>query len=685
MTRIVDLANRPETPIPSVGIDKVFTYLRERGVQRGDIDALGLRILRCSDIGKSGDPRAAIVFPHHSANGELLDWWSARLVDIEPVRGFAAQVPKSRGKMYCPPGESPAAYLPQVGPSWASIPGGSAIFIHESALKSVAGAKLGFYSVGLNGVWGYSAKTHAVELVEQLRDLPWKAKNLTCVVVYDSNADGSNDQVSAAIRVLGARLRANCTGVTVKHHLLPRPDANVGLEHWGFDDAAIAWGPEKTRDWLESWRTSAKDVTGSPFEDAREQLNQEVVLVRSMMRVAEVETGNLMSAAEFTNLLYADRRVKNDEGESVSVPQAWLKWSGRAQVERLEYAPGQEPLVEGEFLNLWRGLAVEPSNAGAELWEQLIEAAVMDPELRTWVRQWFAYPLQNMGAKLNSFLHLYGPPGGGKNALLTPLFTIYGSKNAISIGQEAVTRPFNSVYAAKQFVNVDELRNGRGPESVEFFNKLKMMVTSPTMLVNRKGTPEYEINNCMNIVTTANYSDSIKLDEGDRRACVVNVDARSLSSSGFWDRYYGWAMRGSGAAGLLGHLLAVDMSGFDPKGHALGTESKWELIEAMRSPMEQWCHALKDNGPAFLPIALRQCKCLTLEKLAWAYVTQDDPNGVVTPASKIRLGLALKDAAFGSGVWNVDAIKTKVYYIAEPPLGEWTNKIVKMELAKAKV
>lgn len=636
----------PEVPAQEneVGIDRVYAYLRERGISREDIDAHDIRILRCADIGKAYDDRAAVVFTHHNVRGEMEDWWSARLVELTPPTGWAAAAPKSRGKMYCPPKYPPVAYLPRTL-DWTNIPQGSTIYIQESCIKAIAGAKCGTYSVGLNGVWGWGSKANELPLLPALRDLPWREKDLRCVVVFDSNA-ATNDDVALAIRRFAARMSLICK-VKVQHLLLPKPPTEWAAADWGFDDYCAHLGLDAGRAFLSNL-TNAVDVGIGELESLRLQLNEEVCIVRSLKRVVDQRTHVLMSIQDFCGVNYAHYTAPDETGEKlINVPRVWLQWPGRREVERMDYSPGDPPLVEGELINVWKGMGVEPRGGSAEPWQRLWEQLCPDANLRQWIYQWFAYPLQNLGAKTGQFLHMYGASGCGKNAVLTPIVQIYG-ENAISLGKERVISDFNNLYAARQFVNLDEVQGGNDRDALVLTNKLKMLVTSPTLMVNAKGREEYEMRNCLNLVTTSNYSDSIKLDDGDRRACVIHCKTPTeiIFDAAYWDSYFAW-IRDGGAAALYGWLLQVDMSGFDPHGRAPHTEAKEFMTDATRSSMEQWVRTLWADPTEVLPPVLLGAECLTSEQLAWAYLA-GDAGAHASTGLKIALGKRMQEVGFNT-------------------------------------
>jgi hypothetical protein len=661
MTDVESLVPRFD-PLTNPGLDQVYLYLKKRGINQEDMDALGIQLkpaaqLIATAINKQPNPadsRVAAVFPHYDVLGRTIDWWSARLIDsgLSAVKGWQAAVEHKWGKMFCPPNEPPRAYLvPSL--DWTKLTRGARVYIHESCIKAINGAALGKWSIGLNGVWGWCSKKHDVALVEELKSLPWKSLELQPVIVFDSNASDNWD-VQNAITQLAARLYL-VTGRQAVHILLPAG----GDGHWGFDDFRMSVGDKLATQFLDQ---DGVLVEVDEFQRMRMELNARCCVVSSLSCVADQDTGTLMKHSGFINVNYA-HFIADVEDEAVSVARAWLRWDRRTEVKELRYEPGGEKIRSGEYLNLWKGMGVQAEEGDVRPWLELLERQIPDRGLREWVLKWFAYPLQNLGAKLSSFLHLYGPPGSGKNALLHPLMTIYGS-NGIVINKDQIASTFNSVYAFRQFVNLDEIHGGTDMNAMAITNRIKGMVTSPKLLVNRKGEPEYEIDNHVNLVTTSNYSDSLKLDEGDRRACVIRFGG--LDDAGWWGRYFQWAGAfdspepGAGGA-LYAFLLGVDLTGFDPAGRAYMTEWKEMVTDATRSPMEKWVRDLWDDPDSVLPPVMRGRKVLTPEQVGAAYYP-DDP-GKNTPGLRNSLGQRMTDLGFKRMILKVDGATKRVWVL----------------------
>jgi len=653
------------------GIAKVWRYLDQRGISRETAGKLGLFILSAMELIAAArrspnvmpDTRAAVVFPHYQvADDEAIEWWSSRLVDLTDegprvVASFGDLVdPEKRkrpGKMFCPPNEAPRGYLTPLC-DWANIPQGARVYIHESCIKAINGALLGKYSVGLNGVWGWTSQKNEIALIAELRDLPWKARALEPVIVFDANAR-TNWQVQAAENRLAAKLFA-ITGRSAVALRVPHPDA-VPLGDQGFDDFRMSVGDRVALEFLEG---AGEPIDVSQLEQMLVKLNSEVCVVRDIGRIAEQETGTLMSRATFTDVNFAHYMAEVPHGDDVrmaNVPKIWITDTRRVEVESIAYMPGHERIdvdVGGgpRKLNLWKGMGCEPEPGDVDVWLRLLTNNVGDEWLRNWIISWCAYPLQNLGSKMNSLLLLFGPSGVGKNLFLDPLRAIYGD-NAVLISEENLRSAFNSVYSKKQLVHVDELprvRSDFADSGGLAMQKIKLLTTSKKITVNTKNQPEYEVRNCANLALTSNYHDCIKLDQDDRRACVIKWEPQSADvdhrgDQPYWVEYVRWS-ENEGPAALYQFLLEWDIkaSGFDPHAWAPHTEWKDEITEAGMSPMDLWAKDLWRDPEFILPLIGQGRALWSAKELAMIYWGCSESE--ITHGRSKSLTNALKNQGF---------------------------------------
>jgi hypothetical protein len=684
MFSINEVRHLAEADPESAGVQQCFKYLADRGISPAEARSVGVAYLPAEALiraaGHTGalgglaaalgvrDTRWAVVFPHRSYVGEEIEWWSSRLVATPAQPGlklvtpsFCTQFgfkdtsdPANWGKMYCPPNSAPHAYLVPCtavldSPDWNQLARGDRVYIHESVIKALNGGKLSKYSVGLNGVWGWSAKKHGVEIVPELADIPWKALELQPVIVFDSDYT-ENDKVRLAAARLNERLQGVCKARESVVLVVP-PGADGSKR--GFDDFCVQVGATAARLWLEQSEGVKPETDELRMELMR--MNEEVAIVSSLSRIVDLGTGTVMTRGDFCGVQYAARRVWNAEEEKwIPVAEMWLKDEKATRVSALAYAPGQGAITQAGEANMWRGMGLAPRMGDVSPWLNLLKNNVPDEDTRKWILQWLAYPLQVPGAKLLNYLIVYGPSGTGKGRFFAPMMRIYG-ENAVVISKENISSTFNSTYAQRQWIQLDELQRHRasGDQDDVISQKVKFLASNEKIIVNRKGVPEYEVRNAANLVITSNYYDCIKLDADDRRAAVIKWEPVSKAvdfrmDEEYWVQFSGWIDAG-GAEHIYDYLLSVDLSDFNPNGWAPDSLEKQEIVEESKAPMLRWVEDMMENPETIIPLINKGRALFTAKEIAqWYFKSAEElPHGQILSMSRALKQAGVQQADHG--------------------------------------
>src|SRR4029077_20310831 len=128
-----------------------------------------------------------------------------------------------------------------------------------------------------------------------------------------------------------------------------------------------------------------------------------------------------------------------------------------------------------------------------------------------------------------------------------------------SVGQDELEDKFNDWRSRTLFVIADEASSRQ--ELVHNKNRLKALITSPTVQINPKNLPRREEANHMNVVFQSNELTPLALDNTDRRYLVVYTpQARDPE---FYKRLAGWRRQG-GAHHWLHYLQTYPIHEFDP-------------------------------------------------------------------------------------------------------------------------
>ncbi|GEP12011.1 DUF5906 domain-containing protein [Methylobacterium gnaphalii] len=255
------------------------------------------------------------------------------------------------------------------------------------------------------------------------------------------------------------------------------------------------------------------------------------------------------------------------------------------KVQRFAYIPGNEDRIvrvddDLLVLNLWRPSNAVPQAGDAAPYERHLRYLCPTDEEFEHLANMLAFMAQHPGSKLKSAIVLIGPPGTGKSFVGHVMRRILGAHNTSNVESTDIKSDYNGYMEAKQLVIVEEVMAlGR----LEIMNRLKPLITQPTVRVNEKYLVAYEIENRANFIFLSNHEDALKLEDGDRRYFIVISD-RAPEAPDYYDRLWAWEAQHLGV--ILDWLLSRDLTGFKPDARPPATEGRRRMIDAGRSDAE---------------------------------------------------------------------------------------------------
>jgi hypothetical protein len=490
------------------------------------------------------------------------------------------------------PNTAPVAYYPTNFTGWSAlcVDVDKPLIITEGELKAAKACKEGFPTLGLGGVWNWRANKLGVTWLSSLECVVWLRRNV--YICFDSDYK-TNPQVCKALKALADELSGRGSFV----HIVVLPNL-PGIDKVGLDDFLVRSSPcagQRFRELL----SSAEPVG---LTDVLWDFNSRYVYVRNPGLIVPLDDLEYkVSPQAFKEHLesttqYRESQIKPDGStvyKSVSAASAWLKWPLRLEVPRITYDPG-EGLFSGKdrALNVWPGWGVEPKKGSIKMWDALMDYifAKTPPEDRRWFLQWCAYPLQFPGTKMFTSVVIHGiGQGTGKTLVGDTLGYIYG-KNSSAITQKMLRSDFNAWAQSKQFVRGDEIT---GSNNRTYAADLKQMITQKEISINVKQVSAFYMPDRVNYMFNSQNSDSLFLEDDDRRFFVHEVVGGALSDAFFTD-YFKW-LGASGAAHLFHYLLNVDVKDFNPASRALKTDAKRRMICEGRSDLASWVRQLQET------------------------------------------------------------------------------------------
>lgn len=608
---------------------------------------------------------AALKIPYFDLNGEPTEFYRIRYL-AKPA-GFAGLVAKPQ-RYAQPAGSLNEVYLPPLlEKPWKEVAKDATIqiVITEGEFKAACACSHGIPCIGLGGVDVWRASKRGIDLLPQLREIDWN--NRSVVVVFDSDAARNPNVAAAQIRLARALTDRGARPLVVT---LPpgEDDAKQGL-----DDFLVAGG-----------NLGRLVAVAGPFPESEAlwQMNEEVLYIRDPGLVVVQKTGQRITPNAFEKHAYADRHFNEiTVGPNGIITKRkplapkWIAWRNRFSLDRITYAPGQQQIFDDQY-NMWRGLGVEPKKGDIAPWLWLMGFIFKaDDAAREWFQRWAAYPLQVLGAKMNTAVVLWGTAQGtGKTLIGYTLAKLYGRANWIEIKNKDLKGGFNGWAENKQLVIGDEITGGEARIDSDY---LKGLITQDSMLVNVKYVPSFTIPDCINYIFTSNQPDALFLEDFDRRFFVHEV-LGSPAERSFYETYDRWYRSEEGQAALLHYLLELDLGNFNPRAEAPETEAKKGMIRDSKSDLGNWVLMLKEDPERALsplgPEAAKECEVFTATQLLHCYDPEKRTRVTVGGLGKEMKRSGFRQANYASpvhtkmGLQRLWAVRNGVYWadVAKP-------------------
>ncbi len=263
--------------------------------------------------------------------------------------------------------------------------------------------------------------------------------------------------------------------------------------------------------------------------------------------------------------------------------------------EALVYLPGAAEFPDGERgrYNIWRDSGVEarPGDVGPFLGH--LANLVPDEAERGHLLDYLAMIVQEPGRKIHFALLLRGGQGTGKSWLGRLMTSVIGAPNVVFPSNDEVLSQWTIWTEGSCFAVIEELM-ARG--RLDMANRLKPIITEPTLRIEEKKRSIYTIPNHLNLMAFTNHEDAMPIENGDRRWLVISSPLKPMGE-GYYQRLFAF-LDGDGPSAVKHFLLSRKVS-LNPKGMAPNTKGKAEMRRRSLSEAEQYLAELLEGreGP----------------------------------------------------------------------------------------
>lgn len=159
-------------------------------------------------------------------------------------------------------------------------------------------------------------------------------------------------------------------------------------------------------------------------------------------------------------------------------------------------------------------------------------------EVYNYLLMWFRHIFVTPWEKTGTVPVLFGKEGTGKGVLIDNLFIKYvfgDSMATMCAGIGPIVQRFNSICMDKLFIGCNEVSGGGGFH--EGLDKLKTLITDPTMTIEKKGIDIFkEYPNRLNFIFMTNWKLAVSITKTDRRYVPMETSTRFVGDYEYFEK-----------------------------------------------------------------------------------------------------------------------------------------------------
>ena len=268
----------------------------------------------------------------------------------------------------------------------------------------------------------------------------------------------------------------------------------------------------------------------------------------------------------------------------------WLNSQERrvVDVEHIVFDPTMTKDPE-LFINTFDGLPLEPvrNDEACENLRWLISFLCnFDEQAVDWLTRWLAYPLQHMGAKMDTAVLMHSTmEGSGKSLLFADTMGALYGQYAATVGQTQLESNFNAWQSRKLWAVFEEVVSR--DQRYNQVGKIKHLITGKTVRMESKFINGWEEANHMNAVFLSNEILPWPISDSDRRFLVM-WPLETLPEAR--QKAIGRELAEGGVAALYAWLLAVDLGDFNERTRPPRTDARERLVALSRAGWQTFLH-----------------------------------------------------------------------------------------------
>lgn len=321
-----------------------------------------------------------------------------------------------------------------------------------------------------------------------------------------------------------------------------------------------------------------------------------------ILDMLQPDVSKAVMSTEGFELLHRDQWFIGADGQVVYPAKCYLaKPPHSAQFYRGGLVFEPSATVGADQYNLYRGLLIEPDASGScDLFKELLRDvwAHGDQIIYEWVLEWFMHIIAFPGEKVSTSIAIRGDYADGKSfPTERAMSAILGDMLMRVADQNAVLGDFNEALIGKLMIVLEEAAFA-GDKAA--FDRLKELVTGPTISINQKFKSRFTVRNHARMMLVSNHEHFMHIKPKDRRYAVLeSSSAWNGNTKKFAETIDQW--NNGGAARFVHDAINHSFRRFDDSRQLvintnLKTQAAVDQMALSRSPLEKCIVSLLVRG-----------------------------------------------------------------------------------------
>ena len=297
--------------------------------------------------------------------------------------------------------------------------------------------------------------------------------------------------------------------------------------------------------------------------------------------------------------------VLNEDGDEVNFIEKWLRNNPNMRVyDRMDVFPNAEEAARHpKVYNMWTPFKMDrdtdPYTKKPEalklVLEQLFILSGRHEESFAYLQDFIANMIQYPENK-STMPVLIGDPGNGKTWFVKLLRELLGDSKVFECTnpQRDIFGGFNSRMFGAFLVNLSEVG---GKDFVDAYNKLKALITDPTLDINQKNIAVKTILSHHHWLTTTNSYNPLPTDDKDRRAAFIRCSDEKIGDTAWFDRLHALLDDRDTLLTVWHYFKTRKCKSQLTKADLPVTEFHEEIKQQNTNPIIQWVHEMIARVP----------------------------------------------------------------------------------------